>query len=194
MRRCLAPGSDARGGRQSFTTGADRAPRSTRIPEMTKFAARAQKQNGRANRVPGMEIFPRPKKRTVLGTKTIFKRKIRKDGLIKKYKCRFVAQGFRQKKSIHYDESSSPTPSQASIRMVLGIAAVKDWELRQLDVDMAYLEANVKDELYIELPEDYRNSCDQVGRLQKAMYGLVHAGLLWSKKFNTKLAARGFER
>ena len=78
--------------------------------------------------------------------------------------------------------------------MVLGIAAVKDWELRQLDVDMAYLEANVKEELYIELPEDYRNSCDQVGRLQKAMYGLVHAGLLWSKKFSAKLAARGFER
>ena len=72
---------------------------------------------------------------------------------------------------------------QASIRMVLGIAAVKDWELRQLDVDMAYLEAGVKEEVYIELPEEYRNSCDQMGRLQKAMYGLVHAGLLWSKTF-----------
>ena len=33
---------------------------------------------------------------------------------------------------------------QVSTRMVLGIAAVKDWEL-QLDVDMAYLEANVKE-------------------------------------------------
>ena len=101
-----------------------------------------------------------------------------KYGQIEKYKCRFGAQGFRQIKGIHYDESSLPTPSQASIRMVLGIAAVKDWELRQLDVDMAYLEANVKEELFIELPEDYCNSCDQVGRLQKAMYGRVHTGLL----------------
>ena len=33
---------------------------------------------------------------------------------------------------------------QVSMRMVLGIAAVKDWELRQLDADMAYLEAGVK--------------------------------------------------
>ena len=63
--------------------------------------------------------------------------------------------------------------------MVLGIAAVKDWELRQLDVDMAYLDANVQKELYIELLEDYRDSCDHVGRLQKATYGLVYAGLLW---------------
>ena len=44
--------------------------------------------------------------------------------------------------------------------MALGIAAVKDWEIRQLDVDMAYLEANVKEELYVELPEYCRNSSD----------------------------------
>ena len=33
-----------------------------------------------------------------------------------------------------------------------------------------------------------------MGRLQKAMYGLVHAGLLWSKKFGGELEAKGFER
>ncbi|CAN0226333.1 unnamed protein product, partial [Ascophyllum nodosum] len=54
------------------------------------------------------EVVPRPKGKTVLGTKTIFKRKIGKDGRIEKYKCRFGAQGFRQIKGIHYDESSSP--------------------------------------------------------------------------------------
>ena len=102
-----------------------------------------------------------------------------------------MAQGFRQIKGIHYDESSSATPSQASIRMMLGIAAVKDWELRQLDVDMAYLEAGEKEELHIELLEDYGDSCDQAGQLQKAMHGLVHEGLLWSKKFSAELAARG---
>ena len=91
------------------------------------------------------EVVPRPKGKTVLGTKTIFKQKIGKDRRIETYKCRFVAQGLRQIKGIHYDESSSPTPSQTSIRMVFGIAAVKDWELRQLDVDMAYLEAGVKE-------------------------------------------------
>ena len=80
----------------------------------------------------------------MFGTKTIFTQKIVKDVRIEKYKCRFVAQEIRQINGIHYDESSSPTPSQASIRMVRGIAAVKDWELRELDVDMAYLEANMK--------------------------------------------------
>ena len=49
------------------------------------------------------EVVPRPKRKTVLGTKTIFKRKVGKDGRIEKYKCRFMAQGFRQIKCIHYD-------------------------------------------------------------------------------------------
>ena len=155
--------------------------------------ARKSKMDGQLARLV-WEVVSHPKGKMVLGTKIIFKQNIGKDGRIEKYKCRFVAQGFRHIIGIHYDESSSPTPSQASIRMVLGIAAVKDWELRQLDVDMAYLEANVKEELYIELPEDYRNSCDQVGRLQKAMYGRVHAGLLWSKKFSAELATKGFEQ
>ena len=83
---------------------------------------------------------------------------------------------------------------QTSIRMVLGIAAVKDWEFPQLDVDMAYLEAGIEEEPYIEQPQDYRDSCDQVGRLQEAMYGLVHAELLRSKKFSAELATRGFEQ
>ena len=59
---------------------------------------------------------------------------------------------------------------------------------------MAYLEAGVKKELYIELLEGYRDSCDQVSRLQNVMYGLVHAGLLWSKAFGAELATRGFEQ
>lgn len=43
---------------------------------------------------------------------------------------------------------------------------------------MAYLEADEDEEVHIELPEVCRESRNQVGLLRKAMYGLVHAGLL----------------
>ena len=49
------------------------------------------------------EVVPRPKGKTVLCTKTIFKRKVGKDERIEKYECRIVAGGFRQIKGIHYD-------------------------------------------------------------------------------------------
>ena len=53
-RRCLAPGSDARGGHQLFPTGADHAPQIKGVPGMAKLAACAGKRNGRATRAPGM--------------------------------------------------------------------------------------------------------------------------------------------
>ena len=62
--------------------------------------------------------------------------------------------------------------------MVFGIIATQGWEARQLDVDMAYLEADVEEEIYIELLETYREIGNHVGLLKKAMYGLIHAGLL----------------
>ena len=79
-----------------------------------------------------------------------------KDGEIEKYKCRFVAQGFRQIPGVHYQESSSPTPAKSTIRMALALMATQNWKGRQLDVEMAYLEADVEEEIYIQLPDGYR--------------------------------------
>ena len=62
---------------------------------------------------------------------------------------------------IHYEESSSPTSVQASIRVVLGIIVILGWEALQLDVVKAYLEVDVNDGIYIELPEGYRDSTDR---------------------------------
>ena len=61
--------------------------------------------------------------------------------------------------------------------MALTVMALLDREGRQLDVEMTFLEADVAEGIYTELPDGYHNSPNQVGRLQKAMYGLMHAGL-----------------
>ncbi|CAM9786059.1 unnamed protein product, partial [Ascophyllum nodosum] len=71
------------------------------------------------------KVVDRPKGKTVLGTKTVFKRKVGQDGRVEKYKCRFVAKGF--------------PPDQGD-------------SLPRLDVEMAFLEADVTEELYVELP------------------------------------------
>ena len=79
--------------------------------------------------------------------------------------------------------------------MTLAVMALLDWEGQQLDVKLAFLEADVAEELYVELPDGYRDSPNQVGRrLQKAMYGLMQAGLLWPKPFVVELIAKGFQR
>ena len=120
------------------------------------------------------QVVDRLKGKTILGTKTVFKRKVSQDDRKEKYKCRFVAQGFHQIKKIHYQELSSPTPAQSSIRMGLALIGLLDWEGRQLG--------------------EYRDSPNRIKRLQKATYGVMHAGLLWSKKFGGELISKGFER
>ena len=80
----------------------------------------------------------RPKDKLVIGTKMLYKRKIGQDGKVEKYKCRLVAQGFWQVEGVHYTEKYSPTPSAASIRMLLATAAAKDGELRHFDAEQAF--------------------------------------------------------
>ena len=62
----------------------------------------------------------RPKDKLVVVTKLLYKRKLRQNGKVEKYKCRLVAQGFWQTGGVHYTEKYSPTPATASIRMHIG--------------------------------------------------------------------------
>lgn len=78
----------------------------------------------------------RTKTKTVLDTGLFLKRKIGKDGHVEKYKCRYVAEGLPQVKGLGYQASSSPMPTQPSIRMALPLMAMADWEERQLDVEI----------------------------------------------------------
>ena len=102
-------------------------------------------------------------------------RKIGQDGKAEKYKYRLVAQGFWQVEGVHYTEKYSPTPATASIRMLLAMAAAKDGELRHFDVEQAFLKADIDEEIYIEISEEFQEFPGAVGRLNKAIYGLVQA-------------------
>ncbi|CAN0335182.1 unnamed protein product, partial [Ascophyllum nodosum] len=163
-------------------------------PEWSHWKGTLEREmNGQINNGVWVQV-ERPKGKTVLSTKILFKRKIGKDGQIEKYKCRFVTQGFRQVKGLHYHESSSPIPTASSTRAVLATAAVKNWELRHIDVEQAYLQADIDEEIYIELHKDYRAFPNAVGLLRKAIYGLVQSGLCWFRKFTDGIKEKGFEQ
>ncbi|CAN0128895.1 unnamed protein product [Ascophyllum nodosum] len=136
----------------------------------------------------------RPKDKLVVGTKILYKRKIGQDGKVEKYKCRLVAQGFWQVEGVHYKEKHSPTPATASIRMLLAMAAAKDGELRHFDAEQACLKADIDEEIYIEISEEFQEFPGAVGRLNKAIYGLVQAVRCWNSKFCDDMAAIGFEQ
>ena len=136
----------------------------------------------------------RPKNRLVVGTEMFYKRKIGKDGKVEKYKCRLVAQGFWQVERVHYTEEYSPTPATAIIRMLLAMAAAKGGELRHFDAEQANLKADIDEEINIKIPKEFQEFSGVVGRLNKAIYGLVQVGRCWNNRFCDDMTAIRFEQ
>jgi hypothetical protein len=79
------------------------------------------------------EVVPRPKGKSIVTSKWIYKIKHVADGSIEKYKARFVARGFSQKGE-DYDETFSPVAKYTSIRSIISIASMMGWKLHQMDV------------------------------------------------------------
>ena len=77
--------------------------------------------------------------------------------------------------------------------MVVALAASNDWILVHLDVDTAFLNGDLKEIVYIEVPEGFRNSStsNKVCRLIKSLYGLRQAPRTWFEKIQGFLSEQG---
>ena len=69
------------------------------------------------------EIIPRPKDKSVITSKWVYKIKHVADGSIDKYKARFVARGFSQLEGIDYEEIFSPKTRYTMIRSLVSLEA-----------------------------------------------------------------------
>ena len=107
------------------------------------------------------------------------------------YKARLVARGFTQVYGLDYDETHAPVTWLETIRLLLGIAAKKDWEIRQIDVKSAYLYGDLDEEIYMSPPPGYNVPEGHVLRLRKALYSLKQAGRQWYKTLKEKLKTFG---
>jgi hypothetical protein len=121
-----------------------------------------------------------PKHQVVIPVKWVFKIKVDATGAIDTYKARLTPKGFWQKYGINFFETFAATGKYKSMRLGLALTALFDHELDQLDVPQAFLNADMPEEVYIELPEGYRKGREHlVYRLLKALYGLKQAPRAW---------------
>ncbi|KMQ87656.1 gag-pol polyprotein [Lasius niger] len=142
------------------------------------------------------EIADKPDEATLLNTKWIFKKKKTEDGETK-YKARLVIQGCAQTKGIDYEETFSPVAKYSSIRYLFALAAQKGLQIMHLDVETAYLNGELMEDIYITPPEGLKinkDSNNKVLKLKKAVYGLKQSGKTWNIKIDTTLKSLGMER
>lgn len=137
-------------------------------------------------------LVPRPTDINVISNRWVFKRKLKQDGQVAKYKARLVAKGYAQKQGINCTETFSPVVKFSSVRMLLFIAAAHNLEILQFDVKTAFLHGELNIPIYMEQPSGYEQDNDEVCLLNKAIYRLKQASMLWNVKLVKFLTSRNF--
>lgn len=156
------------------------------------------------------KLVNHPNNKNVVGSRVVLTNKYQSDGCLQKRKARIVARGFSQRPGVDFHESFAPVARLSSIRLVTAIAAHYKMYIHQCDITTAYLNSPIKEEIYMEVPEQLEETLeklisiennksnirskavemlkelrtgDKVCRLQKALYGLKQAGREWYTSF-----------
>ena len=138
------------------------------------------------------KIDKRPEGYKPIDCKWIFKIK-QTPGEENRYKARLVARGFTQRAGIDYEETYAVVRYE-SIRALLIKAASEDFEIKQFDIKTAFLHGELKENIWIELPEGPWEENNRIVKLEKSLYGLKQSPNCWNKKFDEFLRSYELEK
>ena len=97
-------------------------------------------------------MVSRPKGKSFVTSRWLYKTKYVADGNIEKHKARSVVRGFSQIEGVDYDETFSPVVRYTSIMSIISIVAKMGWSINQMDVKPTFLNGFIEEEVYIEKP------------------------------------------
>jgi hypothetical protein len=131
--------------------------------------------------------------------KWVFKKKQEQDGSTR-CKGRIVVKGYVQIPGVDFTNTHSPVAQDSSIKVTLAIAMMfQDWTVEMIDIEAAFLEAELDEDIYIEWPLGakefgYFSDAEMDGtclKLEKAMYGCVQSPLMFFKTYSKHLESMG---
>jgi hypothetical protein len=115
---------------------------------------------------------------------------------VKSHKARLNLHGGKQVYGMNYYETYAPVVTWFAIRLIITFGIIFQWALCQVDFVMAYPQAPIEEDMYMELPQGIEtasgNSKDYVLKLLKNIYGQKQAGRVWNSHLTEKLASIGF--
>jgi hypothetical protein len=123
-----------------------------------------------------------------------FKNKQGKDHEVVRNKARLVAQGFSQVEGLDFGETFAHVAHLEAIRILLAFAASKGFKLYQIDVNSAFLNGVIQEEVFVRQPLGFENLKypNRVYKRSKALYGLKQAPWAWYARLKTFLLEHGY--
>jgi hypothetical protein len=112
-----------------------------------------------------------------MGCKWLFKKKLRLDGIIDKYKTRLVAKGYTQKECEDLFNTYSPVARLTTIHVAISLATSHGLLVHQMDIKTTFLNGELEVEIYMTQPDGFivRGQEDKVCKLLNYLYGLKQA-------------------
>lgn len=113
-----------------------------------------------------LALLPLPSDKLVVGCQWVYEIKTKADGSIQRYKACLVAKGFTQDNGIDFRRLLLLLPT------LIGVAAIRLWNLSQMDVKNAFLNGDLTEEIFMVPPLGLSYNRGEVCNLRKALYGL----------------------
>lgn len=95
-----------------------------------------------------------------------------------------------------FDEVFAPVARIETVRLLIALAALKGWQVHHMDVKSAFLNGDLREEVYVQLPPGFvvKDGSGKVLKLKKALYGLRQAPRAWNARLDSELVKLGFVR
>jgi hypothetical protein len=135
---------------------------------------------------------PYPPRVCPITCKWVYKVKTHSDGSLECYKARLVARGFQQEQGCDYDDTFTHVAHMTTIRTLLVVASIREWSMSQLDVKNAFLNGELREDIYMHPPPRYSAPEGMVCHLRHSLYGLKQAPQAWFQRFASMVTAAGF--
>ena len=138
----------------------------------------------------------------MINAKWVHTWKVNEHGLVVKAKSRLVARGFKrlvargfkQRERVDFSETFAPTVSSSCVRLLSAIAYECDLDLCHYDVDQAFVQSDLEEDVFLRLPKGCSDLSGEVVQLNKRLYGLKQASRTWYAYLTTCLKRLGFEQ
>nr|GFA91671.1 retrovirus-related Pol polyprotein from transposon TNT 1-94 [Tanacetum cinerariifolium] len=132
----------------------------------------------------------------IIALKWIYKVKFDEYGDVLKNKAQLVAKGYRQEEGIDFEESFASVAHIEAIRIFIANATSRNMTVYQMDVKMAFLNGDLKEEVYVSQPEGFvdPDHPTHVYRLKKAQYRLKQAPRAWYDMLSRFLLDNSFSK